>query len=66
MFHMERRRSPRGYFMCGNTNHFSVDYPKRKKYDSSNKYNYNNWNDSIDKGGGKKKYRFGDKKKKKF
>jgi hypothetical protein len=29
-------------------------------------YNYNNWNDSSDKGEGKKKYRFGDKKKKKF
>jgi hypothetical protein len=40
--------------------------PKRKKFDSSNKYNYNNRNDSSDKGEGKKKYRFGDKKKKKF
>jgi hypothetical protein len=37
--------------------------PKRKKFDSSNKYNYNNRNDSSDKGEGKKKYRFGDKKK---
>jgi hypothetical protein len=29
-------------------------------------YNYNNRNNSSDKGEGKKKYRFGDKKKKKF
>jgi hypothetical protein len=39
--------------------------PKRKKVDSSNKYNYNNRNDSSNKGEGKK-YHFGDKKKKKF
>jgi hypothetical protein len=37
-----------------------------EKLDSSNKYNYNNQNGSSDKGEGKKKYRFGDKKKKKF
>jgi hypothetical protein len=30
------------------------------------KYNYNIWNDSSENGEGKKKYRFGDKKKKKF
>jgi hypothetical protein len=30
----------------------------------SNKYNYNDRNDSNDKGDGKKKYRFEDKKKK--
>jgi hypothetical protein len=60
-----RRRSPRGCFKCGDTTHFIADYPKRKKFDSSNKYNYNNWNDSSDKGERKKKYRFGDKKKKK-
>jgi hypothetical protein len=64
-FHKERRRSPRGYFECGDTTHFIADYPKRKKVDSSNKYNYNNWNNSSDKGEGKKKYRFRDKKKKK-
>jgi hypothetical protein len=47
--------------------HFITDCSKRKKFDSSNKYNYNNRNDSNDKGEGKKKYRFGDKKtKKKF
>jgi hypothetical protein len=63
-FHKERRRSPRGYFECGDT-HFIADCPKRKKFDSSNKYNYNNRNDSSDKGEGKKKYRFWDKKKKK-
>jgi hypothetical protein len=41
----------------------SSSTPKRKKLDSSNKYTYNNRNDSSDKGEGKKKYRFGDKKK---
>jgi hypothetical protein len=65
-FRKERRRSPRGCFECGDTTHFIADCPKRKKTDSSNKYNYNNRNDSSDKGEGKKKYRFGDKKKKKF
>jgi hypothetical protein len=64
-FRKERRRSPRGCFECGDTTHFIADCPKRKKFDSSNKYNYNNRNDSSDKGEGKKKYRFGDKKKKK-
>jgi hypothetical protein len=63
-FRKERRRSHRGCFECGNTTHFIADCPKRKKFDSSNKYNYNNQNDSSDKGEGKKKYRFGDKKKK--
>jgi hypothetical protein len=63
-FRKERRRSPRGCFECGDTTQFIADFPKRKKFDSSNKYNYNNWNDSSDKGEGKKKYRFGDKKKK--
>jgi hypothetical protein len=61
----ERRRSPRGCFECGDTIHFIADYPKQKKFDSSNKYNYNNWNDSNEKSEGKKKYRFEDKKKKK-
>jgi hypothetical protein len=63
-FRKERRWSPRGCFECGDTTHFITDCPKRKKFDSSNKYNYNNWNDSSNKGEGKK-YRFGDKKKKK-
>jgi hypothetical protein len=63
-FHKERRRSPRGYFECGDTTHFITDCPKKNKFDSSNKYNYNIQNDSSDKGEGKKKYRFGDKKKK--
>jgi hypothetical protein len=53
-FHKERRRSPRGCFECGNTTHFIADCIKRKKFDSSNKYNYNNRNDSSDKGEGKK------------
>jgi hypothetical protein len=66
-FRKERRRSLRGCFECGDTTHFITDCPKRKKLDSSNKYNYNNnnWNDSSNKGNDKK-YRFRDKKKKKF
>jgi hypothetical protein len=63
-FRKERRRSPRGCFECGDTTHFITDCPKRKKFESSNKYNYNNQNNSSDKGQGKKKYSFGDKKKK--
>jgi hypothetical protein len=63
-FCKERRRSLRGYFECGDTTHFIVDCPKRKKLDSSsNKYNYNNWNDTSDKDEGKKKYHFREKKK---
>jgi hypothetical protein len=63
-FHKERRRSPRGCFECGDTTHFIVDCPKRKKLDSSsNKYDYTKQND-YSKGDNKKKYRFGDKKKK--
>jgi hypothetical protein len=63
-FCKERRKSARGRFECGDTTHFIADCPERKKFNSSNKYNYNNRNDSSDKGEGKKKYRFGDKKKK--
>jgi hypothetical protein len=55
-FCKERRRSPRGCFECGDTIHFIADCLKRKKFDSSNKYNYNNWNDFNDKGDDKKKY----------
>jgi hypothetical protein len=63
-FRKERRRSPRGCFECGDTTHFIADCPKRKKLDSSsNKYNYTKRND-YNKGDDKKKYRFGDKKKK--
>jgi hypothetical protein len=65
MFYKERRRLSRGCFKCGDTTHFIADCPKQKNLDSSNKYNYNDWNDSSDKGEGKKKYRFRDKKKKK-
>jgi hypothetical protein len=65
-FRKERRRSLRGCFECGDITHFITDCPKWKKFDSSNKYNYNNWNDSSDKGEGKKKYRFRDQKNKKF
>jgi hypothetical protein len=64
-FRKERSRSQRGCFECGDTTHFIADCPKQKKFDSSNKYNYNNQNDSNDKDDGKKKYSFGDKKKKK-
>jgi hypothetical protein len=65
-FCKERRKSPRGCFECGNTTHFIADYPKRKKLDSSsNKYDYTKRND-YSKGDEKKKYRFRDKKKKKF
>jgi hypothetical protein len=62
-FCKERRRSPRGYFECGDTTHFTADCPKRKKINSSKEYDYTNQNDSSDKGDNKK-YHFGDKKKK--
>jgi hypothetical protein len=53
-------RSPRGCFECGDSTHFIADYPKRKKLDSSNKYDYTKRNDySKD---DDKKYRFRDKK----
>jgi hypothetical protein len=65
-FHKERMRSPRGCFECGDTTHFIVDCPKRKKLDSSKKYDYTNWNNSSDKGDNNKKYCFRDNKKKKF
>jgi hypothetical protein len=64
-FRKEGRRSPRGCFECGDTIQFITDCPKRKKLDSFNKYNYTNLNDSSSKGDDKK-YRFGEKKKKKF
>jgi hypothetical protein len=64
-FHKERRRSPRGCFMCGDTTHFIAGCPKRKKLDSFNKYDYTKQNDYSN-GDDKKKYRFRDKKKKKF
>jgi hypothetical protein len=64
-FHKERWRSQRGFFECGNTTHFIIDCPKRKKLDSSNKYDYIKQND-YGKVGDKKKHRFRHKKKKKF
>jgi hypothetical protein len=64
-FYKERRRSPRGCFECGDTTHFIADCPKRKKFDSSNKYDYANWNDSSNKGDNKKKNCFEDNNKKK-
>jgi hypothetical protein len=65
-FRKETRRSHRGCFECDNTTHFIDDCPKRKKLDSSNKYDHTNQND-YSKDDNKKKNRFGDKKKtKKF
>jgi hypothetical protein len=65
-FRKKRRRPPRGCFECGDTTHFITDCPKRKKLDSSsNKYDYTKRND-YNKSDDKKKYRFGNKKKKKF
>jgi hypothetical protein len=46
-FRKERRRSPRGCFECGDTTHFIADCPKRKKLDSSSKYDYTNRNDPL-------------------
>jgi hypothetical protein len=63
-FCKEGRRSPRGFFKCGNTIHFITNYTKRKIFDTSNKYDYTNWNDYNNKGDHKKKNRFRDKKKK--
>jgi hypothetical protein len=53
-FHKEMRRSPRGCFECSDTTHFITDYPKRKKIDSSNKYDYIKQND-YNKGNDKRK-----------
>jgi hypothetical protein len=63
-FRKERRRSPRGCFECDDTIHFIADCPKRKKLDSSNKYDYTKQND-YSKSDDKKKYRFIDKQQKK-
>jgi hypothetical protein len=63
-FCKERRRSPRGWFECGDTTQFITDCPKRKKLNSSsNKYDYTKRND-YGKGDDKKKYRCRDNKKK--
>jgi hypothetical protein len=60
----KERRSPRGCFECGDSTHFIVDCPKKKKLDSSsNKYDYTKRND-YSKDVEKKKHHFGDKKKK--
>jgi hypothetical protein len=63
-FCKEKRRSPRDYFECGDTIHFITDYPKRKKINSSNKYDYSNRNYSNNKGDNKEKNCFRDNKKK--
>jgi hypothetical protein len=60
------RAHQQGCFECSDTTHFITDCPKRKKLDSSsNKYDYTKRND-YSKGDDKKKYRFEDKKKKRF
>jgi hypothetical protein len=56
-FCKEKRRSPRCFFECGDTTHFIADCPKRKKLDSSNKYDYTKRND-YSKGDNKKKKKF--------
>jgi hypothetical protein len=61
-FHKERKRSTRVCFECDDTTHFIANYPKRKKPDSSNKYDYTKRND-YNKGDEKKKHSFRDKKK---
>jgi hypothetical protein len=46
-FWKERRRNSRnsqGCFKCYDTTYFITDFPKRKKYDFSNKNDYNNKN----------------------
>jgi hypothetical protein len=68
-FRKERRRKSkksRGYFKCGDTTHFIADCPKRKKFNSTNKNDYANLNDSSNKGDNKKKNCFRDNKKKRF
>jgi hypothetical protein len=62
-FCKERRRSPRCCIKCGGITHFIVDCLKRKKLNSSNKYDYINRNEYSK--GDNKKNRFEDKKKKK-
>jgi hypothetical protein len=68
-FHKEGRRSPRGCFECGDTTHFIEDCLKRKKFNSSNKYDYanrNNYsNNYSNKGDNNKKILFRDNKKNK-
>jgi hypothetical protein len=65
-FCKERKKSPKGCFECDDNTHFIANCPKRKKLDSSsNKYDYTKRN-NYNKGDDKKKYRFRDKKKKKF
>jgi hypothetical protein len=59
-FRKERRRSPRVYFDCGDTTHFIVDCPKRKRLNFSNKYDYTNRNNYSNKGDNTKKNRFKD------
>jgi hypothetical protein len=59
----KERRSPRGCFECGDSTRFIADCPKKKKLNSSNKYDYTKRND-YSKDVEKKKHHIGDKKKK--
>jgi hypothetical protein len=59
-FRKKRRRSPRGCFDCGDTTHFIIDCPKRKKLNSSYKYDYANQNNYSNNDNNTKKNRFGD------
>jgi hypothetical protein len=65
-FCKERRRSSRGCFECGDTTHFITDCPKSKKFNSSNKYDYTNWNYYSNKDDNKKKCFRDNNNKKKF
>jgi hypothetical protein len=44
-FQKERRRNSQGCFECGNTTHFIINCPMRKKYDYSKRNYYSNKND---------------------
>jgi hypothetical protein len=59
-------RSPRGCFVCDDTTYFIANCPKRKKLDSSDKYDYTKWNDYITSDDNKNYHFRGNNNKKKF
>jgi hypothetical protein len=65
-FCKESRRSPRGCFECGDSTQFIADCPKRKKLNSTIKYDYTNQNDYSNDDKKKKKNCFRDNNKKKL
>jgi hypothetical protein len=65
-FCKESRRSPRGCFECGDNTQFIADCPKRKKLNSTIKYDYTNQNDYSNDDKKKKKNCFRDNNKKKL